>query len=299
MDALLIITDLLVLLFWVRFWAASEQEFYFNPFLSAPARLTDRVVDFLRPVLPLPGRLTALLLVAFVLAFRAVALQHFFAENWPWTVTIGPFFAFTPRQPGVHGALLFSLLDFLFFIARFWGLYLFVQALTPVMRRDRGSEAFHVAAMPLSAQRWWLQLLLLVATHAVLVYELTRVGVATLHAAEGMPHSTAPMLPDVSTADHLLHLGWLTALSLADALQAGKACMLAFIIGSFVSLLLQNAALNAVCNEGVSVLLGRFARRIPVGMLDFTPILYFFGVNILYVLICYAVMVLMTAARPG
>jgi len=203
-----------------------------------------------------------------------------------------------PQQAGLHGAFIFSLLDFLFFIARFWGLYLFIQVLTPVMRRDRGSEAFHVAALPLSAMHWWGQVLLLVAVHAVLVYELTLAGVLGVHLPEGMPHPAAAS-GDLASANVLVRQTWLTVLSLADTLQVGKSCMLAFIIGSLVALVLQNSVLNAVCNEGVAVLLGRFARRAPLGIFDFTPILYFFGVNIAYVLVCYAIMVLMSAGHPG
>ena len=103
METFLVITDLLLLLFWVRLWSLPDKELYFNPLLSAPTRLTDRVLDFLRPVLPLPGRLTALLLLAFLLAFRAAGLNHFRAEE-PWVLTVGTIYHFSPREPGAHGA---------------------------------------------------------------------------------------------------------------------------------------------------------------------------------------------------
>ena len=76
MDIFLLLTNLLLLLFWVRLWSQPDRELYFNPLLSAPTRLTDRVLDFLRPALPLPERLTTLLLLVFLLAFRGAAWHH-------------------------------------------------------------------------------------------------------------------------------------------------------------------------------------------------------------------------------
>lgn len=290
MEPILIVTDLLLLLFWMRLWSLPERELYFNPFLSAPTRLTDRVLDFLRPVLPLPGRLAALLVLTFLLAFRAVVLNHF-AAQWSWSIRLGAFMVFTPQAPGLHGALIFSLLDFLFFVARFWGVYLLVQLLTPVLRRDRASEAFHVAALPLSALRGWLQVLLLVAAHAILVYELVAVGIVRME----LPREMAPLTAGASLAPthRLLYHGWLTALSIADSLQAAEGCIVAFFLGGFAAFFLQNPLLNAICNEGINVLLGRFARRLLVSLFDLTPLVYFFVVDRLYALLCAAVMFLM------
>ena len=290
MEPILIATDLLLLLFWVRLWSLPERELYFNPFLSAPTRLTDRVIDFLRLVLPLPGRFVSLVVLAFLLAFRAVVLNHF-AAQWPWSVRLGAFMIFTPRVADLHGALIFSLLDFLFFVARFWGVYLFVQLLTPVLRRDRASEAFHVAALPLSALRGWLQVLLLVTAHAFLVYELAVVGAVRMDLPKEMASLAAGA--GLAPVHRLLYHGWLTALSIADSLQAAEACIVAFFVGGFAAFFLQNPLLNAVCNEGINVLLGRFARRLLVGMFDLTPLIYFFVVDRAYALFCAAVMFLM------
>jgi hypothetical protein len=284
METFLVSTDLLLLLFWVRLWSLPDKELYFNPFLSAPTRLTDRVLDFLRPVLPLPGRLTALLLLAFLLAFRAVALSHFRAED-TWVLTVGPIYNFAPRAPGVHGALIFSALHFLFFIARYWGVYVLIQILTPALRRDRASEAFHFAALPLAALRRWAQLLLLLAVHGLLVYELTLVGAGTVQALPGI--AAHPLAPPVAVAfGRLLYLGCLTLLSVADLLTMAWQLMFALLVGSFAAAMLQNAALNAICNEGVATMLGT-RKRLIVGFLDLTPLLYMAGAYILYnIVIC-------------
>jgi hypothetical protein len=284
MDPLLIVTNLFLLLFWVRLWSRPEQELYFNPFLSAPTRLTDWILSFLRPVLPFPGRLVSLIILTFFLLFRGVVLRHFATEA-PISIAVGLVFQFVPRVEGLHGALIFSALHFFLFVAHFWGLYLCIQILTPVLRRDRASEAFHFAALPLSALRWWLQVLLLLVMNGFLIHELLTTGTLTVQTPAGM--ATPPPPPAAGDpVKQILYHGWLTALSVADSLLLAKNAMIVFILGGLAAMLSQNPLLNAISNEGVNVLLGRFARRVCIGLFDLTPILYFFAMDIAYALVC-------------
>jgi hypothetical protein len=206
-----------------------------------------------------------------------------FRAGEPWTIAVGTLFDFSPRAPGLHGALAFSVLHFLFFIARYWGVYVLIQFLTPALRRDRASEAFHFAALPLAALRRWAQILLLLAVHGMLVYELNLVGAITVHALPGVAaHPFAPPVADAS--GRLLYLGCLSLLSVADLLMMAWQLMFALLVGSFAAAMLQNAALNAVCNEGVATLLGT-RKRLLVGFLDLTPLLYMASVYLLYNLV--------------
>ena len=278
MQALLVITNLLLLLlFWMPVWAPPERQLFFNPFLSAPTRLSNRVLDFLHHALPLPDRALALLVLAFFLAFRAVAVR-FFTPQSEWLVTIGGCLIYKPQAAGLHGALLFSLLDFLFFVARFWALYIFIQLLTPVARHDRGSQMFRVAARPLSAMPWWTQGLAVIAMHAVLLHALQ--GVADVTAAPKMPESLAH--PAGAPVIQVVWLVWLTALSLADTLQIAAMVMVSLLLGGLASMILQNPTGLTISNECVAVLLGRFAHRLPFGMFDFTPLVYWFIVSVCY-----------------
>jgi hypothetical protein len=288
METFLIITDFLLLLFWVRLWSLPDRELYFNPLLSAPTRLTDSVLDFLRPVLPVPGRLTALLLVVFLLVFRAVALNHFLAGE-PWVITVGSYFRFSPHAPGLHGALTFSALHFLFFVARYWGVYVLIQILTPVLRRDRASEAFHFAALPLAALQRWAQILLLLTVHGVLVYELSVVGALNTHLPAGVDMRPL-VLPAADAAGRLPYLICLILFSVADLLLTAWQLMFALLVGSFAAVMLQNAALNAICNEGVATLLGGIRKRLLIGFIDLTPLLYMAGVYILYHIVVVSVL---------
>jgi hypothetical protein len=298
MEPILIASDLLLLLFWVRLWTNPEQEFYFNPFLSGPMRLVDGTTSFLRPILPfVPERAICLLILAFGLVFRAAL---FFRLGFPWSITLGAAFPFTPRVEGLPGALAFSLLDFLFFIARFWSLYLLVQLLTPVLRRDRATQAFHYAALPFSLLRRWAQLIVLVAVHLILVRE------ADLYGKLAMPAVQAGLtLPPLALGlgaelSDLLRLGWLTAASVADGLLALRTCLLAFVFGGLAATLVQNPGLRQVTQEALDVLLGRFSRRpLLVGMFDLTPILFFVAINLIHGFLIAAVLLLMTAIGQG
>jgi len=289
MDTTLTITNLLAFLFWVRLWSQPDRDLYFNPFLSAPTRLTDRILDFLHPVLPLPGRLMSLLLLVFLLVFRALALHNIFAQG-PWTIAVGTIFSFAPAESGLPGALRFSALHFLFFVVRFWGVFVLLQLLTPVPRRDRATEAFHFAALPLSALRRWLQVALLVAANAILVYELSLSSTAQIPAEIRARMATLPMLADFRHAPVFVCL---VAFSLTDLLMMSWQLMFALLVGAFFALVLQNPALNAVCGEGIGTLLGVTRRRLVVGMIDLTPLLYMFVVYLLYSLLCAFLLAMM------
>jgi hypothetical protein len=293
MDLFLTLTNLLALLFWVRLWSQPERELYFNPFLSTPTRLTDRVLDFLRPVLPLPGRPAAFLLIAFVLAFRALFRSRFHPED-PWRIALGLVFPFNPGQPGMLGALQFSLLDFLFFLARFWGVALLVQWLTPVPRRTRASDAFRFFALPFSGLHGWLQPVALCLTHAALVCTLC--SCATLDARD-LPrqHDLPFALPGPGSNGYRLALGSLTLCSISDLLMVAWHMVFAMLVVSLFAALTRNPLLIVACQEGVVTLLGRFGHRLQLGFLDLSPLLFMASLFLLHHAVVLAVLL---AAMP-
>jgi hypothetical protein len=70
-----------------------------------------------------------------------------------------------------HG-LVFSVLDFLLFIARLWTAYLLIRMITPSSRRDRATEAFEFSVRPFSLLTPPLRIALLVTVHLLIVLEL-------------------------------------------------------------------------------------------------------------------------------
>lgn len=298
MEPILIVSDLLLLLFWVRLWTVAEGDFHFNPLLSGPMRLVDSATTFLRPVLPfMPERAVSLLILVFGLIFRGVLLLRL---EFPWSLNLGAAFAFTPKNDGLSGALLFSLLDFLFFIARFWSLYLLIQLLTPVLRRDRAAQALHYAAQPFSLMRRWPQMCVLIAINFGLVNAICAHGQFAMLSLP--PNLTLPRLAfDLGPGlVELLRLGWLTAASVTDGLLAMRTCLLAFVFGGLAAALVQNHGLRQICQEAMNVLMGRFSRRpLLVGIFDLTPILFFVVINIVHSFLSSAILVLMSTVKQG
>ncbi len=278
MGTVLILINFLLLLFWIRLWADPGREFYFNPFLSGPVRLVDSVVG----ALGLPSKLTCLLILCFGLVFRAAIAFRF---GHPWQISLGSIFFFTPKTPAFPHLLVFSVLDFLLFVTRLWTAYVLIRLITPTKRCDRATEAFHFAVRPFSLLAPLLRLILLMAAHLLIVLELTQSADFQLFdpttVRGGMPALPHVQLPEALA--NLLRLGWMTAASFADGLNAIRSALVAFVIGGLVAALLQNQSFRQICTEGMNVILGRFARApFTAGMMDFTPLIFFFALHLIY-----------------
>lgn len=279
MGTLLILINFLLFLFWIRLWADPQREFYFNPFLSGPIRMVDTVVG----ALGLPPKLTCLFILTFGLTFRA-ALAFRFSHNWQ--ISLGSVFFFQPVARQFPHLLLFSVLDFMFFIVRLWSAYVVIRLITPPSRRDRATEAFHFAVRPFSRLLPLPRLAVLALAHLLLVLELTQNAKQIPHPGAAALGGNLPSIPHAAIPDALAKLlshGWMAAASFADGLNAMRAALVAVVIGGFLAAILQNQVLRQICFEAMNVILGRFARApFAAGMIDFTPLIFFFALQILY-----------------
>ncbi len=275
------LTNLLFLLLWVRLWRFSEREFHFNPLLSAPVRLTDRLFDFLRPVLPgLSTQAVAGLTLLFLLAFRGAIGGRM---QGPWILMVGSSYGRVLTAGEWPTAMLFSVLDFLLFMLRIWGLALLVELITPIPRHDRVAEGFRYFSLPLSLlRRGWLALVV-VLLHALMILQLQHTGTPLEgEIVQGMKALDMP-LDWSQPLEAAMKLGWLTALALTDILLVARNAMLAVALTGLVAALMQNRGLQQLCQEAINLLLGGFARRrTVVGFFDLTPILFFIAMNLLY-----------------
>jgi hypothetical protein len=300
MDYLLYGFHILMLFFWIRLWSAPSKEFYFNPFLSGTVRLTDSALAFLRPVLFLPEQAAALAVLLFVLLFKTLLLWRLGGD---WSIRLGTWFEFTPRAADgrFSPVLLFSALQAAVFFVRLWTVYLLVRLITPSTRTTRATEALAFFARPFSRLPFLAQPLVLFALHAVIALTLARTAALDVpaqlqqalgQAAPGLnPHDVAqhvrsPFLTGPLYAQ-LLKTGWLAALSFADGLMLLTRGLIVLIICNLGATLFQSRGATIVCGEGVELLLGRFARRGSAGMgFDFTPLIFFFVVDLMYNSIC-------------
>ena len=288
MDYLIYAFNFLLLLFWIRLWSAPEKEFYFNPFLSGTVKFTDSVLAFLRPVLFLPEQAAALVVVLFITLFKTIL---FYRLNFSWVIRIGSTFQFSPDAVGerITPLLIFSVLHVALFLLRLWTLSLLVRLITPPFRVSRASEALAFFTRPFSRLPLLAQPVVLVALHAAMALAVSRTGTLsvlgqTLEAAK--PVLASPFLEGPLYAQ-CLKTGWLAALSLADGLMFMTRGLFILIIANLGAAVLQSHGIALICSEGVELLLGRFARRGSAGMgFDFTPLIFFFVVDLMYNSIC-------------
>ena len=297
MDYLLYAFHGLVLVFWVRLWSASSNEFHFNPFLSGTVRFTDSVFAFLRPVLFLPEQAAAAAVVAFTLGFKAALLWHL---NAKWSIDIGTLFLFMPRLPATPDGqfapiLAFSAAQFAVFMVRLWTVYLLVRLITPSSRVTRATDALAYFSRPFSRLPIFAQPFALLALHALLALFLTRAcASATFPSLEAMAGDMtanpstdgAPFLTGTALAQ-FLKVGWLAALSFADGFKFMMNALFVVILGSLGAAVLQARNAMIIFSEAVELLLGRFARKGSAAMgIDFTPIIFIIVVNLMYGSIC-------------
>ncbi len=292
MDYLIYAFNILLLLFWVRLWAAPEKEFYFNPFLSGTVKLTDSVLAFLRPVLFLPEQTAALVVILFIILFKTILFARL---GGTWAIQLGTYFQFTPAVQAagekITPLLFFSSLHIAVFLVRVWTVYLLVRLITPPFRTTRATEALAFFARPFSRLPSLAQPIALLVLHTVLAFAISRTGTLSLagQPLETTPAETTAASPFLSgpLLMQLLKTGWLAALSFADGLMLLTRGLFILIIANLGAAILQSRGATIICSEGVELLLGRFTRHGSAGMgFDFTPLIFFFVVDLMYNSIC-------------
>lgn len=279
------IFNAILLLFWVRLWSPSAGEFHFNPFLSGTVRLTDGVLAFLRPVLALPEQAAALVVLLFAMVFKTLMMARL---GVTWTLSFGVDYLFTPPTEGPQwrALLLFSTYHFALFLLNLWCVYLLTELIARPGKASRASEAFGYFARPFSRLPLLAQPVVLALLHLALVFAVTRTGILSFvnplthenRAAELSPFIAGPPL------FQFLRTAWLAALAMADGLEILIRALFVLIVGNLGAALFSLQGPMLVCHEAVELLLGRFARGptlTGVGF-DFTPLIFFFVVDMIY-----------------
>jgi len=289
MNYLIYAFNFLLLLFWIRLWSAPDREFYFNPFLSGTVKLTDSVLSFLRPVLYLPEQAAAFVVILFFILFKTIL---FFRLNMALPILIGTYFQFAPPMaagPKIASLLLFNVLNTAVFFLRLWSAYLLVRLITPPFRTTRATEALAFFARPISKLPFLAQPVILFGLHIVIAFVLSRTGLFVFldQTTEATNAGAVSPFTEGPVYAQLLKTVWLAALSFADGLMFLTRALFVLILTSLGAAILQAHGLQIIGSEGVELLLGRFARRGGNGMgFDFTPLIFFFVIDLMYGSIC-------------
>ena len=182
------------------------------------------------------------------------------------------------------GCILFSLTEFIVFLIRLWGLAFLVALMTPVPRNDRLTQAFRCFTLPFSLLPRLSMAPAILLLNALLVLHLQHTGRTF---AGSLSHGLPAIAATVDWHAPLraaIGLSWLTGLALADIFLAAYGAMMAVVVASLLAHVTQNRGLQMLANEAVRFLLGGFSRRpLMIGMIDLTPLAYFFVMNMLHI----------------
>ena len=284
-----ILFNLVLLVFWLKIWMAGKRDTFFNPFLAPLDHGSDHVTSFLRPCFfGASATLIAAVLFVGLLLFRGVVLPR----DAAWDLTLGVQRLAHPER--VASTLAFSLVSFGIVLFKIWGASILLVRGRRQAMSDHTTSTFYYLARPFSDIRAEFRPLALLAWGVLLVSVMDRTGVVpivippssdALTATLDWHMQTNPLLP--AKLCLLTVAGWFQILPLL------RSFMLALIIGSWVSMFSTAPGLQYFCREWIDLLLGPF-RRYPVriGMIDLTPIIYFFALD----WICRLVMPLLQAA---
>lgn len=279
--------NVILVLFWARLWTPRNGAFYFNPFLARATLLTDRVYAFFTPALRLSEPAMTLLILMVIWTFKALVVGRLGGE---WQVLIGSAFIFS--APVIADAwwphFLFSGLHFFLFIVRLWAVYYMVMLITPVFRSSRALEVFAFLARPFSVLPRWSQPIVLIMAHFSIVSMIARAGelktlsILSLQIQE-IAVGKSPFLVGTELSQ-ALHLAALAVLSVLDGMSFLTSSLVFVIVCQLVSAILGLRVLSVICQETCDMLLGRFSKgkRLVAGVLDFTPLIFFFVVQFIY-----------------
>jgi len=268
-----------ILLFWYRIWTDEDRAALFNPYLGPIHRFSRKALDFVRPVLfGLPDRAVALVAALFLLVFRgAIMLGTAGPERSGWPLRFG-FEAAAVTGGGFLAHLLVSALSFAMLLFKLWGFTLLYAWGRGARGYDNAGQTIHHASRPFSLLRPDLKPLALLALGVLLAWSVNVSGAplpASAGAAADWGRAPVPALAFRFAVSALRE--WI------DILPIIRSLFILLIIGSWVSMFAGGGALMYACREWLDMLLGP-ARRYPlrIGMLDLTPLLMIFALQIVH-----------------
>ena len=288
LTVLLFLLNTLLILFWPRLWIRPTDSFSFNPYVSGPMRFTDRIFAYLNPVLRLPDQLLAAVVMLIIFTLKTLIMCRIGGVQ---TLTIGGQFLFSPplTQTGIMSdaaGFLMSFSDSALFFLNFWSLFFFTSLITP-SEHTRAREAFHFYVQPFGKLNPALQPLLLILLYAGLLGVMTQLipNITPAHLNE--PQTAAASFSPVFTQGPLplraVKTVWMAILALVQGLDTVCDALFVLILGNILCALLRIRTGFLLCTEFVDMILGRFSRQGASQMgIDFTPIIFYFVVNLLY-----------------
>lgn len=267
--------NVLLLMFWFRIWISEDRSLYFNPYLAPIGRLSESVINFLRPVFfGTPPRLVAAIALAFLLLFRGMIFHGMAVSGKAeWFLRLG-FGICRTGTAGTVSCLTFSVLSFAIFLFKLWGLSLIYVGPRRGSSLEHTTDTLYHLSRPFSDFRIELRPFILLTCGIILVF-LLRLAGSTPPGFAAWQETPMPSLLLKSGISALA--GWV------DVLPVIVNFLMLLIIGSWVSMFASSQGIMFFCRAWIDLLLGPVRRwPIRIGMIDLTPIIFFFAVSFIH-----------------
>ena len=245
-----ILFHLSLLFLWCRVWTRDDHAFFFNPHISGPMRVVDRILNALRTPLPfLPNRVLAALALLGVLALKTLAFPRIqdgipLAFSYGLRLEVWAFLIFTFQIAAIHAVL----------------------RLSSRQRSSRAAQTVELVSRPVSFLR---------PVALQLPAALLGIAVCVLLA------DVIERLPAAPTTLALLSKSrdvfpWGVALRHGvDILHVWSHCLLLAVLVSWLEIFRPRNYAASCAREYTSFLLGRLSGLLLVGMMDLTPLVAF------------------------
>lgn len=275
--------NLILMIFWFRIWTSDNRTLYFNPYLAPIARVSESVINFLRPVFfATSPRIIAAISLVFLIAFRGMIFHGIaVSREVSWALTLG-----IQRQADTYDrwtCLIFSTLSFAVFLFKLWGFSLIYVRTRGGSSSDHTTDSINHLARPFTGLRVELRPLVLLVFGIVLVSLLDVRGTPPqfVDRARSLAvlinrHDSTPVILFLKLSIAAM-AGWVSVLTIIVNF------MILLIIGSWVSMFTSSQGVMMFCREWLDMLIGPIRRYpIRIGMLDLTSIVFFFVVSFVH-----------------
>jgi uncharacterized protein YggT (Ycf19 family) len=253
--------NLCILLLWAGAWVVNSREADFNPYLKA---FRDGIVSALAVVRPAFFNAPYPVIAAIGIILLMLARSLLVPREPNWAIPMGLMSLRLQHADTWAESLLFGALSSCVYLFKFWAVAVLYLGFGRADAAGSARLALRRFAFPLSWVRSELRPAVLLAMGTGLILLLGRM-------AGG--HGEAMALPKA----------FLSALAAwVGALDILRLTLFVLIVGSWVAMASGSTNIAWMCNEWLELLLGPI-RRFPVrvGMLDLTPLLFFFGLALL------------------
>jgi uncharacterized protein YggT (Ycf19 family) len=270
------VLNAVVLVFWMRIWTSEDRSFILNPHVAPLARLSDAVLDFLRPVFGrLPSRAVAAAVTLFLLVFRGFTVP----ASSGGILRIG-FELATPR-PSIPYCVAFSLLSFAIFLFSVWGICLIY--LRPAASRAQLSnthDAMLFIGRPFTDLPFAARPAALLGFGVLLGLLLDISG----RPLQGLALPVTNSVLEQPAAKAALGLALSALEKTAELLGTISSLVVVLIIGSLVAMFAGSRVIHFFCRDWLDFLLGPASRwQIHIGAIDLSPLVFLFAIGALQV----------------